>query len=334
MTTKKTLKVSKSSSSRAPIPWEKRPEGSSDVIWRYSQNPVFGRNPIPAAARIYNSAVVTFGDGFAGVFRGDSRNGMPYLYSGFSQDGLKWKIGPNRIQFKQGADIKFDMDYAYDPRVCLLEGKYYVTWCNGYHGPTIGIATTTDFKTFTQMENAFVPFNRNGVLFPRRINGKYFMLSRPSDAGHTPFGDIFISESPDLVYWGKHRWVMGSGNKWWQGKKIGAGPTPIETKEGWLLFYHAVMDTCNGFVYSVGAALLDLEKPWIVRYRSNQYMLGPEKDYETNGAVPNVVFPCTTLHNRRTGQIAMYYGAADTYTALAFCHIDEVMDFLKKNSSV
>jgi len=84
----------------------------------------------------------------------------------------------------------------------------------------------------------------------------------------------------------------------------------------------------------VGVALLDLEKPWIVRYRSNQFLLGPEKDYETNGTVPNVVFPCTTLLNKRTGQIAMYYGAADTYTALAFCHLDEVMDFLKKNSSV
>jgi len=334
MITKKARKGSKTSSNRAPIPWENRPAGNTDVIWRYSQNPVFDRNPIKAAGRIYNSAVVTFGDGFAGVFRGDSRNGMPYLYSGFSKDGLKWKIGPNRIQFKQGAEIKFDMDYAYDPRVCLLEGKYYVTWCNGYHGPTIGLATTTDFKTFTQHENAFVPFNRNGVLFPRKIKGKYYMLSRPSDAGHTPFGDIFISESPDLVHWGKHRWVMGSGNKWWQGKKIGAGPTPIETKEGWLMFYHAVMDTCNGFVYSVGVALLDLDQPWIVKYRSNQYLLGPEKDYETNGTVPNVVFPCTTLLNKRTGQIAMYYGAADTYTALAFCQLDEVMDFLKKNSSV
>ena len=89
-----------------------------------------------------------------------------------------------------------------------LEDRYYVTWCNGYHGPTIGVGYTHDFETFHQLDNAFLPFNRNGVLFPRRIGDRYAMLSRPSDNGHTPFGDIFYSESPDLVHWGRHRHVM------------------------------------------------------------------------------------------------------------------------------
>ena len=89
-----------------------------------------------------------------------------------------------------------------------LEDRYYVTWCNGYHGPTIGVGYTHDFETFHQLENAFLPFNRNGVLFPRRIGDRYAMLSRPSDNGHTPFGEIFYSESPDLVHWGRHRHVM------------------------------------------------------------------------------------------------------------------------------
>ena len=334
MATKNHPQASKTASSKIKIPWENRPKGSAEVLWRYSKNPVIQRNPIPDASRIYNSAVVSFGDSFAGIFRGDSRNGMPYLHAGFSKDGLKWDIQNERIQFKQQDGCKFPMDYAYDPRVCPLEDKYYVLWCNGYHGPTIGLASTTDFRTFTQHENIFLPYNRNGVLFPRRINGRYAILSRPSDTGHTPFGDIFYSESPDLVFWGKHRFVMGAGNKWWQGKKIGAGPVPIETKEGWLLFYHAVMDTCNGFIYSIGAALLDLDKPWVVRYRSNQYILAPEKDYETNGAVANVTFPCAIVHDPSTGKIALYYGAADTYTALAFCQLDEVLEFLKKKSSV
>ena len=83
-----------------------------------------------------------------------------------------------------------------------------MTWCNGYHGPTIGIAWTLDFETFHQLDNAFLPFNRNGVLFPRRVGGQYLMLSRPSDSGHTPFGDIYLSESPDLVHWGRHRHVL------------------------------------------------------------------------------------------------------------------------------
>ena len=129
---------------------------------------------------------------------------------------------------------------------------------------------------FHQMENAFLPYNRNGVLFPRKIEGKFAMLSRPSDTGHTRFGDIFYSESPDLTHWGHHRHVM-SPTWGWQATKIGAGPTPIETSEGWLLIYHGVLTSCNGFVYSFGAALSDPEKPWKVIYRTRPYLLNPRE---------------------------------------------------------
>ena len=164
-----------------------------------------------------------------------------------------------------------------------------------------------------------------------RSRATYRLLSRPSDSGHTPFGDIILSDSPDLIYWGKHRFVMGRGGRgWWQGVKIGAGPMPIETSEGWLLFYHGVSTTCNGFVYSMGAALLDLDQPHRVIYRGEDYLLTPEKPYEMSGFVPNVVFPCQNVVDAATGRIAIYYGAADTYTALAFCQIDEVLAFLKE----
>ncbi len=89
-----------------------------------------------------------------------------------------------------------------------------MTWCNGYHGPTIGIGYTYDFQKFHLLENALLPFNRNGVLFPRKINGKYVMFSRPSDNGHTPFGDIYLSQSPDMIHWGEHRFVMGTKGGW------------------------------------------------------------------------------------------------------------------------
>ena len=224
--------------------------------------------------------------------------------------------------------------HRYDPRVCWLEDRYYVTWCNGYHGPTIGVGYTHDFKTFYQIENAFLPYNRNGVLFPRKINGKYAMVSRPSDTGHTPFGDIFYSESPDRVYWGKHRFVMAPKGWTWQSTKVGAGPTPIETQEGWLLFYRGVLTSCNGFVYSFGAALLDLDQPWKVIYRSASYLLSPQTLYECVGDVPNVAFPCAALTDTATGRIAVYYGCADTVTGLAFGHVDDILDFLKSNSDV
>jgi beta-1,4-mannooligosaccharide/beta-1,4-mannosyl-N-acetylglucosamine phosphorylase len=253
------------------------------------------------------------------------------LHAGLSQDGVHWEIEPKRIHFRCDDEEVGRFIYGYDPRVCWLEDRYYVTWCNGYHGPTIGVGYTYDFKTFTQMENAFLPYNRNGVLFPRRIDGKFAILSRPSDTGHTPFGDIFYSESPDMIHWGCHRHVMSPAGGW-QATKVGAGPTPIETSEGWLLIYHGVLTSCNGFVYSMGAALLDLEQPWRVRYRTRPYLLNPRETYECVGDVPNVVFPCAALVDPPSGRMAIYYGGADTVTGLAFARADELLAFTKENA--
>ena len=316
------------------VPWEDRPAGSTDVVWRYSRNPIIPRNAIPTSNSIFNSAVVPFNGKFAGVFRCDDKRRLMNLHVGLSDEGVRWNIAPDPIAWVCADPEIARFVHRYDPRVCWLEDRYYVTWCNGYHGPTIGVGYTFDFKTFYQIENAFLPYNRNGVLFPRKINGQYGMYSRPSDTGHTPFGDIFYSESPDLVYWGKHRFVMAPKGWTWQSTKIGAGPTPIETQEGWLVFYHGVLTSCNGFVYSFGAALLDLDQPWKVIYRSAPYLLSPQTLYECVGDVPNVAFPCAALTDAATGRIAIYYGCADTVTGLAFGHVADILDFLKSNSDV
>jgi beta-1,4-mannooligosaccharide/beta-1,4-mannosyl-N-acetylglucosamine phosphorylase len=255
------------------------------------------------------------------------------LHRGRSEDGLHWRIDPEPIRFVADEPEMAVFDFGYDPRVCRIDDRYYVTWCNGYHGPTIGVAYTADFKTFHQLENAFLPYNRNGVLFPRKIDGRYAMLSRPSDTVHTAFGDIFYSESPDMCYWGRHRFVMGK-RPGWEGTKIGAGPVPIETREGWLLIYHGVLTSCNGFLYSAGAALLDLDAPWKVMYRAAPYILSPQTQYECVGDVPNVVFPCAALADADTGRIAIYYGAADTVTCLCYAQVDELIDFIKSNSEL
>jgi beta-1,4-mannooligosaccharide/beta-1,4-mannosyl-N-acetylglucosamine phosphorylase len=313
------------------IPWEERPSGSHEVLWRSAKNPIITRAAVPGANSIFNSAVVPYKDGFAGVFRCDNTARDMQIHAGRSQDGINWEINPNRIQFKCEDNELGRFDYGYDPRVCWLEDRYYVTWCNGYHGPTIGVGYTHDFKLFYQIENAFLPYNRNGVLFPRRINGKYAIFSRPSDNGHTAFGDIFYSESPDMIHWGHHRHVMSPVGGW-QSTKVGAGPTPIETSEGWLLFYHGVLTSCNGYVYSFGAALLDLEQPWKIIYRTRPYLLNPREYYECVGDVPDVAFPCAALFDSPSGKIAIYYGGADTVTCLAFGKFDEIMEFIKENS--
>ncbi|HAF62231.1 MAG TPA: glycosidase [Anaerolineaceae bacterium] len=315
------------------IPWEDRPEGFKDVLWRSARNPVIPRDLIPSSNSIFNSAVVPFNGKFAGVFRCDTKTRMQQLHVGFSDNGYDWELSDDRIKWKpddQAVNEIADFQYSYDPRVVWIEDRYYVTWCNGYHGPTIGVGYTYDFKEFYQLENAFLPFNRNGVLFPRKINGKYGMLSRPSDNGHTPFGDIYFSESPDMKYWGRHRFVMGTTGGW-QATKVGAGPIPIETKDGWLLIYHGVLTSCNGYVYSFGAALLDLDQPWKVIARGAPYLLAPQMSYEQIGDVPNVAFPCAALVDGESERMAVYYGGADTVVCLAFGYVTEIIDFIKAN---
>ena len=159
------------------------------------------------------------------------------------------------------------------------------------------------------------------------------MLSRPSDNGHTPFGDIYISFSPDMKYWGEHRCVMKVTpfpESAWQCTKIGAGSVPFLTDEGWLLFYHGVINTCNGFRYSMGAAILDKDHPEKVLYRTRPYLLAPAATYELQGDVPNVVFPCAALQDGE--RVAVYYGAADTVVGMAFGYIKEIVAFTKNNS--
>ena len=315
------------------LPWEPKPADCVMPVWRYSGNPIIGRHAIKRSNSVFNSAVVPFGDGFAGVFRCDSRSVSMDIFPGFSKDGVHWEIQDEPVHFLGDDPEVTAREYRYDPRVCLMDGKYYVTWCNGYHGPTIGIGYTFDFKEFFQCENAFLPFNRNGVLFPEKINGKYAMLSRPSDNGHTPFGDIWVSYSPDMKFWGEHRHVMSPAPfelSAWQCTKVGAGSVPIRTAEGWLIFFHGVINTCNGFRYSMGAALLDLNDPSKVIYRSQPYLLAPAAPYELAGDVPNVVFPCAAITSG--DRVAIYYGAADTSVCMAFGYISEILDFLKHNS--
>ena len=313
------------------IPWQE-PEGD-EHIWRYKNNPIIGRNPIANVTRVFNSAVVPFKGGFVGVFRAETNNGIPYLYFGKSDDGIHFTFSKERIVFhtKEGGAYRFE--YAYDPRVVKIEDTFYVIWCDGQHGlPVLALGKTTDFERFELVSHPFLPFNRNGVLFPRKIDGKYYLLSRPSDNGHTPFGDIYLSESPDLVYWGNHSRLMERGCEWWQGLKIGAGCAPIETTEGWLLFYHGATQTCNGFVYSMGGVILDKEDPRKVKHRCGNFLMTPETEYETVGFVPNVIFPCSALTDAATGRIAIYYGGADTYVGLAFTTIDRVVNYIVKYS--
>jgi beta-1,4-mannooligosaccharide/beta-1,4-mannosyl-N-acetylglucosamine phosphorylase len=301
------------------------------VFKRYEGNPIVTASAVPRANSIHNSAIVKTADGYKGIFRIDEINMDYTLHVGTSPDGIDWDIEPERLTM-QSDNPEIRMTRAsYDPRITLLDGTYYVTWCNSdEQGPCIGMATTQDFKTFQQSENPLPPANRNCVIFPEKINGQFAMLHRPSDRGHTPFGDIYYAASPDLVHWGEHRFLFGPRGGW-QSLKTGPGPHPIRTDHGWLLLYHGVWMSCNGYLYSMGGALLDLDQPWKTLYRTEDYLLYPTELYERVGDVPNVIFPSSaTLEDNNT--IRVYYGCADTCISIAEADMDELIDFIKEHS--
>ena len=283
------------------IPWEDRPAGQRRAVWRYSRNPIIPRDLSPTLQQHLQQR--------RRAVRGRVRRRLPLRRHAAARctstpaaatTASTGRSTPQPIEFARrtarAARSRSSFEYAYDPRVTWLEDRYYVTWCNGYHGPTIGIGYTHDFVTFHQLENAFLPFNRNGVLFPRKIGGKYAMLSRPSDNGHTPFGDIFYSREPRPGPLGPPPARDGARAVGWQCTKIGAGPMPIETTEGWLLLYHGVLTSCNGFVYSMGAALLDLDAA-LEGDRPRPATTCSRRRCRTSRSAtcPNVVFPCAAL---------------------------------------
>lgn len=304
---------------------------NEEVFKRHEGNPILTAKNLKGANSIFNSAIVRFGGGFAGIFRVDALDLAQEIHAGFSDDGLNWKIDEKRISFANPQG--FPVGFGYDPRVTEIDGEHYITWC--YYpessGPCMGLGKTRDFKNFELVAPIMLPFNRNAVLFPRKINGRFAMLHRPSDTGHTPFGDIFYATSDDLVSWGEHRFVLGPKGGW-QAGKVGAGPVPIETDEGWLVIYHGVRFTCNGFIYCGGGAILDRDEPWKVKYRSKKYLLAPSEIYERTGDVPNVVFPNSAIIKADGDSMDLYYGAADSVVCMAQGKISEIVNFIKENS--
>lgn len=204
-------------------------------------------------------------------------------------------------------------------------GTYVIT-CTAYGpgGPCVYLAQTRDFVTLDAGEVVLSPEDKNAALFPRRIGGQWLLLHRPVVMARSS-ADIWISQSDDLSSWRHPERVMACRpTGWWDTSRIGIGPPPIETERGWLLLYHGVRHTVSGAIYRVGAALLDLDDPRVVRGRLSQWLLGPRAPYERVGDVGNVVFPCGVCIDPG-GTMRLYYGAADTVVALATAHLDELL---------
>jgi predicted GH43/DUF377 family glycosyl hydrolase len=224
----------------------------------------------------------------------------------------------------QGETEEFGVE---DPRITPLNGRFYFTYVAvSRHGPATALASTADFRTFERHGVLFCPENKDVVLFPEMIGGAYAALHRPVCG--TPFTrpEMWVARSPDLVHWGAHAPLAVAGGGWQSGR-VGAGPPPIRVSDGWLAIYHGNDHPGRpGEVgtYSAGAVLLAPADPATVIRRTTKPFFHPEAAFETNGFVPNVVFPTGVVQDGKV--ILVYYGAADTVTAVAEFSVRDVVD--------
>ena len=300
----------------------------ADVIQRYANNPIFTPEMIPGANAVFNSAVARFGDRYVGVFRVEKRQGFQSLRLGWSGDGIKFEITPDEILVPTEEPFITYEEARYDPRITKIGDTYYICHASeNRFGCQISVAGTKDFKKFEKIAVAAEPTNRNMVLFPEKINGLYVRLDRPFEYGNN--GNMWISYSPDLVYWGRSECIMQSRTFAWDQGKIGPGAPPVKTKEGWLVIYHGITPRVNAKIYKAGVALLDLEDPRKVIARGKEYIMAPREVYERVGDVPNVVFPTAAIDYPEKDELRIYYGAADTVFCMATAKLSELIDFAK-----
>ena len=251
------------------------------------------------------------------------RQGETYLTSishlrlARSRDGIRFQVANEPAL---GPATEYETFGIEDPRIACIDGTGSPTQNSPLGGPTyyidyVGVspwgvttclASTRDFQSFKRHGVIFHPDNKDVVLFPERIGDKFYALHRPHSSLFLR-NDIWLAESPDLLCWGRHRYLMGTRAGLWDETRIGAGAVPFRTEQGWLEFYHGA-DRNNR--YCLGAVLLDAQQPWKILARSEYPIFEPQADYEQAGFFGNVVFSCGLLFE--DDRLKVYYGAADT----------------------
>ncbi len=313
------------------------------MLTRSPFNPVLSAKDIPyPASLIFNAGVCKWQGRYVMVFRNDYGYGetAPGRFTGTnigvatSPDGIHWTPAPRPwIEWNDEEIIR-----AYDPRLTAFEDRVVMCFAvDTRHGLRGGIATTTDFVDW-HVGSLSTPDNRNMAVFPEKINGKYARLERPMpiySRGHRDRFDIWYSDSPDLAYWGNSHLVLGVEDVPFANDKLGPAAPPVKTPKGWLATFHGVdIDPTrgkNGWEdkwtkrYHAGLMLLDLEEPWKVIGMSKEPILTPTEPYEhTDGFRLDVIFPGGMILEP-SGEVKLYYGAADTVECLATADVADLL---------
>ncbi len=293
-----------------------------ELLKRYPGNPILTYKDLPYHINaIYNPGAVKFGEKYVLVPRVEDGRRDNNLHVAMSEDGIHFSVNPEPIEIP-GTDEELVWEkHRYDPRVTHLEGAFYITYCAQTMAETvrIGMARTTDFKSFERFPHQTLPWSRNCALFPEKIRGRYARVERPMSGNDAV---NFVSYSPDLIHWGDSR-PINLRIETWMREKWGPGPTPIKTDKGWLLIIHGVWFAAN-VVYRLGVVLLDLEDPSVVVGQCPEFILTPREYYERCGEVPNVVFSNGAIPEP-DGTVKVYYGAADTCIGLATAKMDDLV---------
>lgn len=284
--------------------------------WSYAVNAVFN----PAAVRINSQTLL--------LVRAEDMRGFSHLTVARSTNGLtNWEIdeAPTFEANQSSREEKWGVE---DARIVWLEEQKqfaitYVSFSEG--GPVVSLAVTKNFKTFARLGALLPPEDKDACLMPRRFKGRFALIHRPIVRGEA---HMWIAFSPDLKHWGDHRPLIMTRSAYWDCHRVGLGCQPVETERGWLIFYHGVRITTAGAIYRVGLALLDLDEPWKVLRRSDEWVLGPQTTYERVGDVGDVVFPSGAIVHKETNKLRLYYGAADCSVAVAMADMDEIMDYV------
>jgi len=220
-----------------------------------------------------------------------------------------------------------------DPRITKIGREYAMTYVavSANEGISTCLALSKDFKNWKRQGIIFREQNKDVVIFPEKINGKFVALHRPESAMAFGKPSIWISYSPDLVYWGKDKPIVHARETGWDSLRIGAGAVPLKTKDGWLEIYHGVRKEGRKKIYSAGAMLLDLKNPEKVLARSplNQPLFEPKESYEKKGFVNNVVFPSTALPSLNGKDLLVFCGAADTAISVKKVALSDIFGHLK-----
>ena len=301
-----------------------------ETFQRCELNPIITFRDIPYPCNsTLNPGVAEFEGETLLLLRVENLEGSSHLTVARSKDGIRdWRVEEDPLLCPTDGHM-YEEFGCEDPRLTYLAetGKWVIAYTSySPHGAGVSLAQTSDFKSVERIGLVLAPNNKDAAVFPRKINGEYYMLHRPA-AGEIEH--IWLTDSRDLVHWGRPRClIMERGGPWWDGYKVGANGAPIETEEGWLVLYHGVKQFSAGPAYRMGAALLDLDDPSRLIARLPHWLLGPMEPYEVSGDVPNVIFSCG--HLVRDDELWVYYGAADSTICLATAPLSHILDALRE----